>query len=178
MSFRGLRTGDLFVVVDVSDKADKPTGYDDVRMCFYIFFGLTSVVSSLSLLSKRAVKTPYELGGRAPQSLCHVDGFVVPLSLDPHSRGSRISSDTIAVAPILCLKRIQSGASLLPQQRTGAHSWHSCCKACPCRMHRALCVVRLLNENRQAMSEYYIQVKKVYFYAAVGLLEGTNPSSP
>ena len=31
----------------------------------------------------------------------------------------------------------------------------------------------MLNENRQAMSEYYIQVKKVYFYAAVGLLEGT-----
>ena len=55
MSFRGLRTGDLFVVVDVSDKADKPTGYDDVRMCFYIFFGLTSVVSLLSLLSKRVV---------------------------------------------------------------------------------------------------------------------------
>ena len=31
----------------------------------------------------------------------------------------------------------------------------------------------MLIENRQAMSEYYIQVKKVYFYAAVGLLEGT-----
>ena len=46
------RTGDLFVVVDVSDKT---SGYDDVRMCFYIFFGLTSVVSLLSLLSKRVV---------------------------------------------------------------------------------------------------------------------------
>ena len=55
---RELRTGDLFVVVDVSDKS---TLYNDLRMCLYIFFGLTSVVSLLSLLSKRAVETPYEL---------------------------------------------------------------------------------------------------------------------
>jgi hypothetical protein len=42
----------LFVVLDVSAQR---TGYDDLRMCFYIFFGLTSVVSSLSLFSKRAI---------------------------------------------------------------------------------------------------------------------------
>ena len=54
---------------------------------------------------------------------------------------------------------------------------HSCCTNFCYRIHRALCVARLLNENRQAMSEYYIQVRKVYFYAAVGLLEGTKPSS-
>ena len=53
----------MFVVLDVSKK---PPEYGDLRMCFYIFFGLTSVVSLLSLLSKRAVKTPYELGGHAP----------------------------------------------------------------------------------------------------------------
>jgi hypothetical protein len=34
-------------------------------------------------------------------------------------------------------------------------------------------MVRLVNENRQAITQYYIQVRKVYFYAAVGLLEGT-----
>ena len=45
----------MFVVVDVSDKAAKTTEYDDLRMCCYIFFGLTSVVSLLSLLSKRVV---------------------------------------------------------------------------------------------------------------------------
>ena len=47
------------------------------------------------------------------------------------------------------------------------------CYVCAFETHHALCVARMLNENRQAMSEYYIQVKKVYFYAAVGLLEGT-----
>ncbi len=52
MSFSGLRAGDLFVVLDVSDNS---TGYEGLRMCFYIFFGLTSVVSLLSLLSKRDV---------------------------------------------------------------------------------------------------------------------------
>jgi hypothetical protein len=35
-------------------------------------------------------------------------------------------------------------------------------------------MVRLINENQQATMEYYIQVKKIYFYAAVALLEGTN----
>ena len=59
----GCVLGDLFVVVDVSGKT---TGYNDLRMYFYIFFGLTSVVSLLSLLSKRAVDAPYERGGHAP----------------------------------------------------------------------------------------------------------------
>ena len=92
----------------------KPSQYDDLRMCFYIFFGLTSVVSLLSLLSKRAVKTHYELGGHAPQALSQcatVMDLYVTTIVDQHSTGSRISSDTIAVAPILCLKQIQSGVS-------------------------------------------------------------------
>jgi hypothetical protein len=36
----------------------------------------------------------------------------------------------------------------------------------------------LVHQNRQAIIEYYIQVRKIYFYAAVGLLEGTNPMLP
>ena len=57
VTFRGLCTGDLFVVVDISKKRTG-TGYDELRICFYIFFGLASVVSSLSLISKRAVWPP------------------------------------------------------------------------------------------------------------------------
>ena len=41
---------------------------------------------------------------------------------------------------------------------------------------RALCILRLINENRRSIMEYYTQVRKIYFYAAVGLLEGTNPT--
>jgi hypothetical protein len=47
----------LFVVVDISKKRTG-TGYDELRICFYIFFGLASVVSSLSLISKRAFWPP------------------------------------------------------------------------------------------------------------------------
>jgi hypothetical protein len=45
----------------VVDVGKHPTGYNDLRMYFYIFFGLASVVSLLSLLSKRAIYTPYHL---------------------------------------------------------------------------------------------------------------------
>jgi hypothetical protein len=51
--FDWLCTGDLFVTLDVSN--NECAQVNDLRICFYIFFGLTSVVSSLSLISKRAV---------------------------------------------------------------------------------------------------------------------------
>ena len=170
VTFRGLCTGDLFVVVDISKKRTG-TGYDELRICFYIFFGLASVVSSLSLISKRAVWPP--LCGCVHSSLPPFCVYAL-LTLGQHSAGSRMRSGTIAAAPTLCLKRIRRAVS--PPRMPDVYSIAQLLRAHGSteRGFRALCMVRLINENQQATMEYYIQVKKIYFYAAVALLEGTN----
>ena len=74
----------MFVVVDISKKRTG-TGYDELRICFYIFFGLASVVSSLSLISKRAVWPPLCACVHSPVPLFCV---YPKLTLGQHSAGS------------------------------------------------------------------------------------------
>ena len=99
-----------------------------------------------------------------------------------YSAGSRISSGAIAVAQTLRLKQMQSAVRFriagkcLPSSHSIARpvcKW--CCRQC---VIRTRCIFCLVHQNRQAIIEYYIHVRKIYFYAAVGLLEGTNPMLP
>ena len=72
--------------------------------------------------------------------------------------------------------RFRIAGKCLPSSHSIARSvckW--CCGQC---VIRTRCIFCLVHQNRQAIIEYYIQVRKIYFYAAVGLLEGTNPMLP